>query len=104
MTPRRDVAVFQYDDKLMLIGGKDNSGIVTTNYYIYSPDYGITWATATDKMKLNPLFSPRYNAQVVVMPKKKRIYIVGGRAADGSFIKDVWAGGKNSLVWEVDKK
>lgn len=104
MTPRRDVAVFQYDDKLMLIGGKDNSGIVTTNYYIYSPDYGITWATATDKMKLSPLFSPRYNAQVVVMPKKKRIYIVGGRAADGSFIKDVWAGGKNSLVWKVDKK
>ena len=98
MTPRRDVAVFQYDDKLMLIGGKDNSGIVTTNYYIYSPDYGITWATATDKMKLSPLFSPRYNAQVVVMPKKKRIYIVGGREADGSFIKDVWAGGKNSLV------
>lgn len=104
MTARRDVAVFQYDNKLMLIGGKDNSGIVSTNYHLYTPNYGITWAVPTDNMKLSPLFSPRYNAQVVVLPRKNRIYIVGGRAANGSFIKDVWTGSKNSLIWEINKK
>lgn len=100
-TPRKDVMVLQYDGKLMLIGGRDNSGVVNTNFHIFSADYGISWAIPASNMMISSLFTPRYNGQVVVRKDKKIIYLVGGQAYNGTFIKDVWTGVKNGLLWEL---
>ena len=93
--------VLQYDGKLMLIGGRDNSGVVNTNFHIFSADYGISWAIPASNMMISSLFTPRYNGQVVVRKDKKIIYLVGGQAYNGTFIKDVWTGVKNGLLWEL---
>lgn len=103
-TPRRDVTIFQYDNQLMLIGGKDATGVVATNYHIYSPDYGITWATPPSNMAISSLFTPRYNAHAVVRTAIQRFYVIGGQATNDAFINDVWMGTKNGLIWEVEKR
>ncbi len=100
-TPRKDVIVLQYDGKLMLIGGRDNSGVVNTNFHIFSADYGISWKIPAANMMISSLFTPRYNGQAVVRKDKARIYIVSGQASNGTFIKDVWTGVKNGLLWEL---
>lgn len=103
-TARRDVTIFQYDNKLMLIGGRDNAGVVATSYQIYSPDYGITWAIPPANMAIGSLFVPRYNANAVVRTDIQYVYLVGGQAANGAFINDVWSGAKNGLLWELEQK
>ncbi len=102
-TPRRDVTAFQYDNMIMLFGGRDNNGIVASAYQIYSPDYGINWKLPEGSMQITSLFQPRYNAQVAISTDKSVIYLVGGQAANGLFLKDAWRGVKNSVLWESVK-
>ncbi len=102
-TPRRDVGVFQYDYKLMVIGGRNASGVVGENFFLFSPDYGINWKLPDANMAISSIFVPRYNAQTVVDNATATIYIAGGQSTSGTFMKDLWIGRKNGAVWELIK-
>jgi len=99
-SPRIDVAAVQYDNVLMLFGGRDGDGILgIDNYFAISPDYGISWRTPYTNMVMPIDLTPRYNCQVVVNNEKTIIYFVGGQN-DSGFTKDAWAVMKNSVLWD----
>ena len=98
-SPRKGATIFQYDNTLMLVGGQNASGLITSKYHIVSPDYGITWAEPASNVALpSPMFAPRYDAQIIV--KDKRIYIFGGQTSAGTFKREVWTGAKSILLWK----
>jgi hypothetical protein len=98
-TARKDVALFQYDNQLMIIGGQGTSGLLTSDIQLVSVDFGINWQTPVNNQQLTPIFLPRYNAQVVTNSNKTILYIVGGQTSNNNFIKDCWTCMKNELLW-----
>lgn len=102
-TPRRDVGMFQYDYKLMVVGGRNAGGVLGENFFLFSPDYGINWKQPDENMAISSIFVPRYNAQTVVDNATATIYIAGGQSTSGTFMKDLWIGRKNGAVWELIK-
>ncbi|MDR3328060.1 MAG: DUF6242 domain-containing protein [Prevotellaceae bacterium] len=98
---RSGVAVFQYDNHLMMIGGKDASGVLTDDFQLYSPDFGLSWKALLENMRINSLYVNRYNAQVALDKDKVKIYLVGGQTSSSTFVKDCWLGMKNELAWTI---
>jgi hypothetical protein len=99
LSARKDVALFQYDNQLMIIGGQDANGLLASDFQLISTDFGINWKTPADNQKLTPLFMPRYNAQIVTNGDKSMFYIVGGQTSGTDFMKDCWTCVKNKLLW-----
>ena len=100
---RQDVAAIQYDNVLMIFGGRDNNGILgLDNYFKISPDYGISWRDSYNNMLMPFYLMPRYNCQVIINDDKTKIYFVSGQNESG-FVKDAWAVMKNSVLWETQK-
>ncbi|MDR0828501.1 MAG: DUF6242 domain-containing protein [Prevotellaceae bacterium] len=102
-SPREEISVVQYDDVLMLIGGKDTNGVIINDeenkFFIISPDFGISWRAPYDNMSLPLDFVARFALQTAVNDDKTIIYLVGGQT-DMEFLKDAWQGMKNSLLWQ----
>ena len=97
---RRDVAAMQYDNVLMVFGGRDNGGVLGLDeYFKISPDFGISWRNSYENMKMPIDLMPRFNCQVVINDDKTKIYFVGGQN-DSGFIKDAWVVVKNSVLWD----
>ncbi|MDR1542841.1 MAG: DUF6242 domain-containing protein [Prevotellaceae bacterium] len=97
---RQDVAVMQYDNLLLLFGGRDNSGVLgLSDYFVISPDYGVSWRTPYDNMAMPLDLMPRFACQFAVNDNKTIIYLVGGQN-DSGFVKDAWTGVRNEHLWE----
>lgn len=95
-SPRRDVAIIQYDSILMLIGGQDGAGPVS-DYQLISPNYGITWRLPNERIEISTLYTPRYLAQAVITDNRY-IYLVGGRTTT-TWLKDAWRGFKYQRIF-----
>ena len=100
-TPRQDVAVIQYDNILMSIGGRDNSGVLgIDDYFVISPDKGMSWFYSYSNMAMPIDFVLRFGCQAVINDNKTVMYFVGGQN-DSGFTKDAWSVMKNSVLWEA---
>lgn len=90
-TPRADAAVVQYASGLMLFGGRDADGVVTTETHLFSNDYGVTWVEPEDKMMISSLYITRYDHSAVA-PSSGYLYLLGGRTRSDNSVGDVWQG------------
>ncbi len=89
-TPREYVGMTQYAGGIFIFGGKDEDGICEDRQ-LFSADHGLTW-TEVDAMAMVPdLCVDRY-ASSLLSNSFGYIYIIGGRAEDGEFIKNAWRG------------
>lgn len=88
-SPRADALLVQYANGLMLFGGRDENGVLTTQRQLFSKDYGLTWTTPDSKMQIPSLYAPRYAASGVVSAGGF-LYLIGGRGSDNTSIQDVW--------------
>lgn len=103
-------SVIHYDDKLYLLGVRNDKPIFE-NYYKVSIDEGLSWQTAdTINNVLPESFSPRnFQSAVVLKPTKfsssaiytktelinsNRIFIIGGKTQTG-VLSDIWSGKLN---------
>ena len=81
--------MLQYSNGLMMFGGKDASGAITT-LILYSRDYGLTWKDADAEMEISSLYVSRYGISAVVNDDMI-IYLIGGKSGS-AFVNDVWSG------------
>ena len=88
-SPRADALLVQYANGLMLFGGRDESGVLTTQTHMFSKDYGLTWTYPDSKMHIPSLYAPRYAASGVVSANGI-MYLIGGRGSENTSIQDVW--------------
>ncbi|MDR2683891.1 MAG: DUF6242 domain-containing protein [Prevotellaceae bacterium] len=98
---RQNVAVMQYDNVMLLFGGRNNSGVLGTNEcFFISPDYGVSWRAPYDNMAMPIDLVPRFDCQAVLNDNKTVIYLVGGQN-DSGFVKDAWKGFRNNMLWSA---
>ena len=88
---RTNAAVIQYDNGLMLFGGRDGSELIDS-VLLYSPDYGINWFEPTEEMAISDLFAPRYGLSALVNDEN-RIFLIGGRN-ESIAMRNAWMGFK----------
>ncbi|MFI3297498.1 MAG: DUF6242 domain-containing protein [bacterium] len=91
-TPRAYAAGVAYADGLMLFGGYDANGVVTTETHLFSDDYGVTWTTAENKMIVSSAYAPRFDHSVVYDSDLGYLYLFGGRTSVGATKADIWRG------------
>ncbi|MCQ2350191.1 MAG: DUF6242 domain-containing protein [Paludibacteraceae bacterium] len=99
-SPREGVAVIQYDNVLMMFGGRDDNGLVSPMQLV-SPDFGVTWRLPLDDENISTLCTPRYNANVA-QGEHFYLYLISGRN-DSRFIKDSWRGRRNHLLFNKNR-
>ena len=89
--PRTDPAVFVYDDKMWIAGGKDNGG----NYLdeVWNSADGITWSQVTTNTKFTGRISPK------VVAINNQLIMVGGENADG-VLGDMWLSENKGVDWK----
>ncbi|MEO9022869.1 MAG: DUF6242 domain-containing protein [Ginsengibacter sp.] len=90
--PRTEPAVFVYDNKIWLVGGKDNSG----NYLndVWNSTDGINWTEVTT----NTQFTGRFGHEVVV--NNDELILVGGENASG-VLNDMWISENKGVDWTL---
>lgn len=94
----KNASLIWYDDRLMLWGGTNTSGTIAKDTLLCSKTEGYIW-TRRDTLVNFPKvlnYKPRTKASVVV-DKYNRIFMIGGKDANGNFIKEAWVGRKNKL-------
>lgn len=91
-SPRADAAVVSYADGLMLFGGRDENGVVTTETHLFSNDYGVTWVKPENKMIIDGEYTTRYGHSVISVSETGYLYLIGGRISDDISMADVWRG------------
>jgi len=81
-TARTEPAIFVYDNKMWVAGGKDNSG----NYLndLWNSADGVTWTQVSS----SNIFTPRSGHQVIV--NNGKAFLLGGENASG-VLGDLWA-------------
>lgn len=89
--PRTNPAVFVYDDKMWIAGGKDNGG----NYLddVWNSADGNNWTEVTT----NTAFTGRIAPQVVVIGDQ--LIMVGGENAEG-VLGDMWISENKGVDWK----
>lgn len=87
---RTNPAVFVYDNKMWIAGGKDNGG----NYLneVWNSADGNTWT----QVSVNTPFTGRIAPQVVI--HNDQMILVGGENADGAF-GDMWVSENKGVDW-----
>lgn len=87
---RTSPAVFVYDNKMWIAGGKDNGG----NYLneVWNSSDGSNWT----QVSVNTPFTERVAPQVVI--HNDQMILVGGEDADGA-LKDMWVSENNGVDW-----
>ena len=102
-TPRKNVAVIQYHNTVLMIGGQ-NSSLIIDDYIYASYNYGASWHEPSPNMISDEnIFVPRINMQSALNKEKTKMYFVGGQNGDGTWAKDAWVVMKNSVLWESMK-
>jgi hypothetical protein len=86
---RTEPAVFVFNNKMWIAGGKDNSG----NYLndLWNSADGVTWTQVTTSNS----FTPRTGHQVVV--NNDKLFLLGGEDANG-ILGDLWAS-EDGINW-----
>lgn len=93
---RTNAAVVSYDHNLLLFGGMESGSI--SSEVLLSPDFGLNWVAADAKI-LPTVFTPTVGASIMV-DDAWRIYIVGGRGADGAYSQKIYSARKNETYFE----
>ncbi len=94
----KNSSLIWYDDRLMLWGGTNTSGAIAKDTLLCSKTEGYIW-TRRDTLVNFPKvlnYKPRTKTSVIV-DKYNRIFMIGGKDANGNFIKEAWVGRKNKL-------
>ncbi|GAT61635.1 DUF6242 domain-containing protein [Paludibacter jiangxiensis] len=94
----KNASLIWYDNRLMLWGGTNASGAIAKDTLLCSKTEGYIW-TRRDTLVNFPKvlnYKTRTKASVVV-DKYNRIFMIGGKDANGNFIKEAWVGRKNKL-------
>ena len=98
--PRQDAAVLWYDDEALLLGGTLAGGGLVTDTITRSATEGYLWVTKdtliTFPHKLN---YPLRTKTSFIMDQYNRLFVIGGKDANGNFLKDAWVGRKNKMGW-----
>ncbi len=93
---RANAAVVAYDHNLLMFGGKENG--TTASEVLISPDFGLTWKNADTKI-VPTAYVPTTHSSIL-NGKDWRIFIVGGKDADGKFVQRIWSGRKNETYFK----
>ncbi len=93
---RKNPAVVAYDHNLLMFGGEENGSLASE--VLLSPDFGLTWKTADSKIVPTD-YTPTTESSIL-NGNEWRIFIVGGKNADGSFVQRIWSGRKNETYFK----
>ncbi len=93
---RKNPAVLAYDHNLLMFGGEENGTLVSE--VLISPDFGLTWKTADSKI-VPTNYTPTTESSIL-NGAEWRIFIVGGKNADGNFVQRIWSGRKNETYFK----
>ncbi len=93
---RKNAAVLAYDHNLLMFGGEENG--VLANEILISPDFGLTWKKADSKI-VPTNYTPTTESSIL-NGAEWRIFIVGGKNADGNFVQRIWSGRKNETYFK----
>jgi len=96
--PRKDAAIIWYDNKALLIGGTLTDGSLVKDTISCSRTEGLLWTTSDTLTAFPTTLNYKLRTKTsLVMDKEYRLFVVGGKDANGNFLKEAWVGRKNKL-------
>ncbi len=98
LRPQKNGSMIWYDNQVMYYGGVSATDRLVPDTLLCSKTNGFSW-TKHDTLVNFPKglnYKLRSRASIIV-DKSNRIFLIGGKDANGNFIKEAWVGRKNRL-------
>ncbi len=98
LRPQKNGAMIWYDNQVMYYGGTSANDRLVPDTLLCSKTSGFSW-TKHDTLVNFPKglnYKLRSRASIVV-DKYNRIFLIGGKDANGNFMREAWVGRKNKL-------
>jgi hypothetical protein len=98
LRPQKNGAMIWYDNQVMYYGGLSDNGHLVPDTLLCSKTSGFSWTKHDTLVNFPKALNYKLRSRAsIVVDKYNRIFLIGGKDANGNWIKEAWVGRKNKL-------
>jgi hypothetical protein len=98
LRPQKNGAMIWYDNQAMYYCGALANGNLVPDTLLCSKTSGFSWTKNDTLVNFPKVLNYKLRSKAsIIVDKSNRIFLIGGKDANGNFLKEAWVGRKNRL-------